>query len=70
MAFSVNLHLYFLFCYIYILGVFTKNPYSKPSECNVVYITTTTNIEPGDVEDIKINHGTLQLDWTSAISCR
>ena len=28
--------------YIYILGVFTENPYSNPLERNVVYIPITT----------------------------
>ena len=28
-------------CYIYVLGVFTSKPYSKPLECNVVYIQIT-----------------------------
>ena len=28
---------------IYILDVFTENPYSKPMECNVVYIPITSS---------------------------
>ena len=46
---------------IYIHGVFTKNPYSKPLARNVV------NIEPHNVTDVRINHGSLQSDWTSAL---
>ena len=32
-----------LFLCIYILGVFTEKPYSKPLECNVIYIPITTS---------------------------
>ena len=57
--------------YIYILGVFTEKPYSKPLERNVrVYIRSlhsNNNIEPSNVNDVKIDHGSLQSDWTSAL---
>ena len=54
-----------LLLYIYILGVFTEEHYSKPLEQNVVYIPITT---PYDVSDVKINHGFLQSDWTLVLS--
>ena len=33
---------HYTFSYIYILGVFTEKPYSKPLERNVVYIPVIT----------------------------
>ena len=41
MLWPLNIFIY-LFIYIYILGVFTEKPYSKPLECNVVYIAIIT----------------------------
>ena len=55
-----------LFLHIYILGVFTEKPYSKPLECNVP-VLYSNNIESRDITDVKINHGFLQSDWMSAL---
>ena len=35
---SAHKHLGVIFSNIYILGVFTEKPFSKPLECNIVYI--------------------------------
>ena len=43
--------------FIYFLGIFTEKPYSKFS----------SNIESHGVNDIKINHGFIQSDWTSEL---
>ena len=51
----------YLHSYIYILGVFTEKPYSKSSQPIVFYIQI--NIEPSDINDVKITHGSLQSDW-------
>ena len=48
----------------YILGVFTEKPYSKPLEGNVVYIPIIT-LSHATSHDVKVNHGSLQSDWTS-----
>ena len=55
---------------IYILDVFTEKPYSKPLERNVVYIPIITLSHPTSYEfnDVKIIHGSLQSEWTSAMS--
>ena len=50
---------------IYILGVFTEKPYSKPLERTVVYIPIIT-LSHATSHDFKINHGSLQSDWTAA----
>ena len=51
---------------IYILGVFTEKPYySKPLEGSVVYSPTKSSSR--DVSDVRINHGSLQSDWTSVL---
>ena len=55
----------YLVCNIYIRGVFTEKPYSKPLERNVVYIPIKTS--PRDVSDVKINHGFPQSDRKSAL---
>ena len=52
---------------IYILGVFTEKPYSKPLERTVVYIPIIT-LSHATSHDFKINHGSLQSDWTSVTS--
>ena len=52
--------------YLNNLCVFTEKPYSKPLERNVFYIPIITIImiiiiiEPPDVSDVKINHGSRQ----------
>ena len=43
---------------IYILGIFTEKPYSKPMERNVVYIQITRRHMT--LNDVKINHGSLR----------
>ena len=55
---------------VYILGVFTEKLYSKPLKRNVVYIPiiTLSHATSHDFNDVKINHGSLQSDWTSARS--
>ena len=61
-----------IFFNIYILGVFTGKPYSKPLEHNVVYIPIITlrHATSHDFKWRQINHGSLQSDWTSATSWR
>ena len=51
---------------IYILGVFTEKPYIKQLECSLY---SNNNTEPCNVNDDKINHGSLQSDWTLALLC-
>ena len=55
---------------IYILGVFTEKPYSKLWERNVVYIQiiTLSHATSHEFNDVKINNGSLQSDWTAPTS--
>ena len=43
---------------IYSLDLQTEKPYSQPSEQH------SNNIQPRDVINLKINHGSLHPDWT------
>ena len=54
--------------YVYILGVFTEKPCSKPLKRNVVYIPiiTLSQATSHDLNDVKIHHGSIQSYWTSA----
>ena len=52
--------------YIYILGLFIEKAYSELLERKVVYIPKPTSSHATDVSEVKINHGSLQSDWTSA----
>ena len=53
---------------MYIFYVFTKKPYSSSLECNVANIPMT-NIDPSDINDIKINNCSLPSDWTMVLAC-
>ena len=54
----------------YILNIFTENPCSKPFFRNVVYIPIIilNHATSHGLNGVKINHGTLQLNWTSVTS--
>ena len=52
--------------YIYILVVFSEKHYSKPLKCNV---HSNSNVEHCDISEVKINHGSLQSGWMSALLC-
>ena len=52
---------------MYILSLFTEKPFSKTVERNEVYVSIITSSHM-TVSDVKINHGLLQSDWTSATS--
>ena len=54
---------FILFESIFILGIFTKKPYSKPLESHVVYNQKGTAGQATSVTS-KINHGPQQSDWT------
>ena len=57
------------FINIYILSAFTEKAYSKAVERYGVYVSIIT-LSHMTESDVKINHGPLQSDWTSATSWR
>ena len=54
---------FFLNFIIYILCVLTEKPYCNSMERHVIYIQITTSSHV-TFNDVKINYGSLQSDWT------